>query len=95
MRNRALLLIAYLLLVAVTAWTSFDIRRALSSLEDDLCGTAEIIVANELVSLFVLTDESSRPSETDDIVAEYVDLATALQEHCDESFSDLLDETPG
>lgn len=92
MRERISLLIAYLLLVGVVAWLSFDIRRTLDNVESGVCATAEIAVANELSNLVIAAEEGELSESVERIISEYIELGEALQEQCGTTFLDLVGE---
>ena len=106
-RDRIALFVAYVLLVGVVAWTTFDIRRTLDDVRNDVCATAEIVVANELTNLIIAADEGEsveitepwlpQPAEFADLsvaIQDYLDLSERLQERCGERVISILGVEP-
>lgn len=82
-RDRLTLWVCYALLVGVTAWTAYDTRRALDRIEDDVCATAEIVIANELATLFVFGEQEGVDSaNVEFIISEYIEAAENIEDRC-------------
>ncbi len=87
-----LLMAAYIILVAVVAWSTWDTQRALDKIEEDVCATAEIVVANEVFTLAVVSEQEDVNAETLKVALDtYILLAGALDERCGALF---LDDIP-
>lgn len=91
-RDRWLLTAAYVILVLTTAWSAWSTSEALDRIEEDVCATAEVVVANEVFTLAVFAEEGGADPETLKVALDtYIVLAEALDERCGALF---LDEIP-
>ena len=91
-RDRWLLIVAYVLLVTTVAWQSWDTQRALDRIGENVCATAEVVVANQLFNLATYGQQEGVNEDVALVAIEtYVTIAEAVQERCGSIF---LDDIP-
>lgn len=91
MTRERLLLTAYVLLVAITAWGAWNTQQALNRLEEDICATAEVAVAAPLFNIAIYAQQEGVSREAQEFAIDsLIVVAEAIKTRCGVLFLDEL-----
>lgn len=91
--DRALTLAAYITLVGVVAWSTFQIQRTLDEVEELQCATAEIVVAEALLNLALAAPTADFDTYLEAQTA-FIAIGEAVKDRCGLVFLDEIDLEP-
>lgn len=87
--NRFVVLAAYCILVGVVAWSAWSTSTALDRIEEDVCATAEVVVAGQLLNLGVYGGQEGVNDEARRVTIDtLIVIVDAIQNRCGDIFLD-------
>ncbi len=91
-RENLALWAAYGLLVLAVSWSTWNTHRALDIIEEDVCATAEVIVASSLLNLAVYGQQDDVNAEAAAFAIEtLISSGQSINDRCGAIFLDMIE----